>query len=56
MQDYAARRLDRNPLGDDVVEADEMNQNAGEKGIEHPRTSFLRDTRAYPGGIYQIEP
>jgi transposase-like protein len=36
MQDYARRWLDRNPLGDDVVEADEMYQNAGEKGIEHP--------------------
>lgn len=36
MQDDAARWLDRNPLGDDVVEADEMFQNAGEKGIEHP--------------------
>ena len=35
MQDDAARWLDRNPLGDDVVEADEMYQNAGEKGIEH---------------------
>ena len=30
------RWLDRNPLGDDVVEADEMYQNAGEKGIPHP--------------------
>src|SRR5947209_3087933 len=36
MQDDAARWLDRNPLGDDVVESDEMYQNAGEKGIEHP--------------------
>jgi transposase len=36
MQDDAARWLDRNPLGDDLVEADEMYQNAGEKGIEHP--------------------
>src|SRR3954466_3533657 len=36
MQDDAARWLDRNPLGDPVVEADEMYQNAGEKGIEHP--------------------
>jgi transposase len=36
MQDDAARWLDRNPLGDDVVEADEMFQDAGEKGIEHP--------------------
>jgi transposase len=36
MQDDAARWLDRNPLGDDVVEGDEMYQNAGEKGIEHP--------------------
>jgi transposase len=36
MQGNAARWLDRNPLGDAVVEADEMYQNAGEKGIEHP--------------------
>ena len=36
MQDDAARWLDRNPLGDEVVEGDEMYQNAGEKGIEHP--------------------
>jgi hypothetical protein len=36
LQDNAARWLDRNPLGDEVVEADEMYQNAGEKGIEHP--------------------
>jgi transposase len=36
MQDYATRWLDRNPLGDDVVEGDEMFQNAGEKGVEHP--------------------
>ena len=36
MQDDAARWLDRNPLGDRTVEADEMYQNAGEKGIEHP--------------------
>jgi transposase len=36
MQGDAERWLDRNPLGDDVVEADEMYQNAGEKGTEHP--------------------
>jgi transposase len=36
MQGNAERWLDRNPLGDDVVEADEMYQNAGEKGVEHP--------------------
>jgi transposase-like protein len=36
MRDDAARWLDRNPLGDPVVEGDEMYQNAGEKGIEHP--------------------
>jgi transposase len=36
MQGNAERWLDRNPLGDDVVEADEMYRNAGEKGIEHP--------------------
>ena len=36
VQDNARRWLDRNPLGDPVVEGDEMYQNAGEKGIEHP--------------------
>jgi len=36
MQGDAERWLDRNPLGDDVVEGDEMYQNAGEEGIEHP--------------------
>jgi transposase-like protein len=35
MQDNARRWLDRNPLADTVVEADEMYQNAGEKGIPH---------------------
>src|SRR3954453_20205677 len=35
LQEYARRWLDRNPLGDPVVEADEMDQNAGEKGIPH---------------------
>ena len=35
MQDNATRWLDRNPLDDAVVEADEMYQNAGEKGISH---------------------
>src|SRR3954467_14129140 len=36
MQGDATRWLDRNPLGDGAVEADEMYQNAGEKGIEPP--------------------
>jgi transposase-like protein len=36
LQGFATRRLDRNPLGDAVVEGDEMYQDAGEKGIEHP--------------------
>jgi len=31
LQDYALRGLDRNPLDDATVEADEMSQNAGEK-------------------------
>lgn len=31
LQEFARRWLDRNPLGDPVVEADEMYQNAGEK-------------------------
>lgn len=36
MQDHARRWLGRNPLGDDVVEADEMYQDAGERGLPHP--------------------
>ena len=35
LQGYALRWMDRNPLGDDVVEADQMSQNAGERGIPH---------------------
>jgi hypothetical protein len=31
LQERARIGLDRNPLGDAVVEADEMDQNAGEK-------------------------
>jgi transposase-like protein len=31
LQEHARRWLDRNPLGDAVAEADEMDQNAGEK-------------------------
>jgi transposase-like protein len=31
IQEHARRGLDRNPLDDEVVEADEMDQNAGEK-------------------------
>jgi ISXO2 transposase-like protein len=46
MQDNAERWLDRNPLGDDVVEGDEMCQNAGEKGIEHPDPDDPPRTRA----------
>ena len=36
LQGNALLRLDRNPLGDAVVEADEAYVNAGEKGIPHP--------------------
>jgi transposase-like protein len=35
LQGHASRWLDRDPLSDRVVEADEMYQNAGEKGIPH---------------------
>jgi transposase-like protein len=35
VQEHARRWLDRNPLGDGMVEADEMYQNAGEKGLPH---------------------
>lgn len=35
IQDYAAQACPREPLTDDVVESDEMYQNAGEKGIRH---------------------
>ena len=37
LQEQARRWLDRNPLGDAVVEADEMYQNAGEKTDSAPR-------------------
>ena len=46
MQGNAERWLDRNPLGDDVVEGDEMYQNAGEKGVEHPDADDPPRTRA----------
>jgi transposase-like protein len=46
MQDNAQRWLDRNPLGDEVVEGDEMYQNAGEKGVEHPDPDDPPRTRA----------
>jgi hypothetical protein len=36
IQDFAASSCNLEPLTDDVVEADEMYQNAGEKGILHP--------------------
>src|SRR5258708_39756579 len=36
MQAPPSRWLDRNPLGDDGVEADEMFQTAGEKGVAPP--------------------
>ena len=37
LQEHARRWLDRNPLDDAVVEADEMYQNAGEKRHSAPR-------------------
>ena len=55
LQESARRWLDRNPLGDSVVEADEMDQNAGEKGIPHddpedpPRPRDLRQRPAAGG-------
>ena len=36
LQELAANACSRNPLPDEVVEADEMYQNAGEKGKRHP--------------------
>ena len=36
LQGHALIWRDRNPLGDAVVEADEMDQNAGKKGVPHP--------------------
>lgn len=35
IQAHAERACDREPLADEVVEADEMYQNAGEKGVAH---------------------
>jgi hypothetical protein len=46
MQGNAERWLDRNPLGDDEVDGDEMYQNAGEKGVEHPDTDDPPRSRA----------
>jgi transposase-like protein len=51
LQEHARRCLDRNPLGDAVVEADEMYQNAGEK--RHPAQRSGRPasaTRQPPAG------
>ena len=36
IQEFAAQACIREPLADEVVEADEMYQNAGEKGLLHP--------------------
>ena len=36
IQELAVQACNRDPLPDEVVEADEMYQNAGEKGILHP--------------------
>jgi hypothetical protein len=36
IQDLAASACIRTPMSDKVTEADEMYQNAGEKGIKHP--------------------
>jgi transposase-like protein len=44
LQDNAALRLDRNPLGDAVVEADEAYVNAGEK--RHPAPRSVRPAAA----------
>ena len=44
LQDNAALRLDRNPLGDTVVEADEAYVNAGEK--RHPASRSGRSAAA----------
>ena len=47
LQEHARRWLDRNPLDDAVVEADEMYQNAGEKGIPHDDPEDPPRRRAY---------
>ena len=44
LQEHARRGLDQNPLDDDVVEADEMYQNAGEK--RHPASRPGRSASA----------
>src|SRR4051794_8236432 len=45
LQEHARLGLDRNPLGDAVVEADEMYQNAGEKNIPHTDPADPRGLR-----------
>ncbi|MCB9074051.1 MAG: hypothetical protein H6552_00745 [Chitinophagales bacterium] len=37
MQEFSSQACVRKPLTDDVVEVDEMYQNAGEKGVLHPK-------------------
>jgi transposase-like protein len=48
LQEHARRWLDRNPLGDAVVEADEMYQNAGEKRDPAPRPGGPAATAGQP--------
>lgn len=48
LQEHARMWLDRNPLGDAVVEADEMYQNAGEKRHPAPRPGRPAATASQP--------
>ena len=48
LQEHARRYLDRNPLDDAVVEADEMYQNAGEKRDPAPRPGRPAATACQP--------
>jgi transposase-like protein len=48
LHEHARRWLDRNPLGDAVVEADEMYQNAGEKRDPPPRPGRSPATTGEP--------
>ena len=53
---HAERWLDRNPLGDAVVEADEMYQNAGEKGRRTPTPTTRRGGGPTAGGATAPSP
>jgi transposase-like protein len=50
LQELAFANLDRTPLADAAIEADEMFQNAGEKGRPAPRRGGPAEATGQPGG------